>query len=591
MFTKISSRSKVLWAAVSLTLLLGAASAAFAQLRISSNPHYFKNGTTVIPLVGYSAEYLPHIIRPTKKNDYATLDSPYTAYIDELKARGLNLMQIWVDLNHSIGLKVDANTIDCNGLNDGVVKPYCNEQPFFWNGQRWRLDRAETGFYTNLKNVIAYAASKGVFVEVTLFDPWQAVEFDSSHPAGFSPTSPWSVGKNLWYDGSGTKHTDAHFQETRFFVSFDHGTTDTDPVNVDARALQVKLVQEIVAQLNPYTNFYWEIANEPDFNPRAANPPLDICAMVRWHNSIAQVIAQAESAPGLNKHEIGVNFITKEAMDTVQSGQCGTPPVALPLDPNIKIVNGHYVNVTPTAQGVSRFGAITAGRTYNSTSTPINKLFGFNETWESPTASNRMSARAGAWEHMLSEGGLYDHYALSWNNPDERAKPCSDASISSIATQVRCDLGKLNSFLAQLTLVSMVRQTGAKPSWITSGVVDYGTPDWPGSNTYWGAMQVTGSQYAFYYHHSTISTDSRSKRYVPVQGSYQRNFTFNLAGAATGYYYKLEWFYYSPATPHLQSKSTDSLLWNGSAVSKPTPVYNYDLALRLTRCPTLGLNC
>jgi hypothetical protein len=591
MTRKTSSRRAVLWAAMSTILFLGGTSSAVAQLRISSNPHYFKNGSTVIPLVGYSAEYLPHIVRPPKKNDYVALDSPYTAYIDEIKARGLNLMQIWVDLNHSIGRAVDNNTTNCDGTMSitGSV-PYCSEQPFFWNGSRWRLDRYDTGFFTNLKNVISYAATKGVFVEVTLFDPWNAVDF-SSNPTGSSPTSPWSVGNNLWYDTSGVKHIDAHFQETRFLVSFDNGATDTIPTDTNARPLQVKLVQEVVSELNPYTNFYWEIANEPDFNPNRENPAMDICAMIRWHNYIAQTIAQAESTPGLNKHEIGVNFTTQDALNAVQSGMCGTPPMPLALDPNIKIVNNHYVDVRPTPTGsITRYGAITAGRTYNGTGTPINKLFGFNETWESPTASDRMSARAGAWEHMLSEGGSYDHYSLSWNNPDERSKPCSDPTIAGVPTQVRCDLGKLNGFLATTSLQGMVRQTGSKPSWITSGVVDYGAPDWPGSNTYWAAMQVIGSQYAFYYHHSTMS-GGRSTRYVPAPGSYQRNFTFNLAGAATGYYYKLEWFYYSPDNPNVQAVLIDSLMWNGTAVTKQTPRYNYDLALRLTRCPVQGLAC
>lgn len=568
MLIHIQKNRAILLTALLALLLTGVAPAAFAQLRISSNPQYFKNGATVIPLVGYSAEFLPHVTRPTKQNDLVTLES-YPIFIDELNKRGLNVMQLWVSLNHSIGLGPD-----------GMALPYTAEQPFFWNGSRWRLDRYEPAFFTNLKNVISYAASKGVFVEVVLFDPWSDVTVNTANPTGISPSSPWSVGKNIWFDSSMVQHADAHFTETRFFVSFDNGTSDTNQANIDARALQVKLVQKIVAELNPYTNFYWQIANEPDFNHTRTTPALNIDAMINWHNYIAQQIVLAESAPGLNKHDIGVNFTSQSAWSKVRMGL---------LDSSIKIVSGHYVDV---AGSPARYGAITAGRTYNNTATPINKLFGMNETRATPNPTDRMSARAEAWEHMLGEGGLYDNYGLGWNVPDDRAKLCTDSSISA-PTQVRCDLGKIVSFLSPLNLGSMVRQSGSTPSWITSGVVGYGTLDsLSGSNTYWSAMQVTGSQYAFYYHHSTMSpSPPNGTRYIPDPGSYQRNFTFNLAGATTGYYYKLEWFYYAPGSPTVQATSVTSFLWNGSPVSKQTPVYNYDLALRLTRCPTAGVNC
>src|SRR4051812_44337671 len=145
MTARISRNPTTLVTLLLMVLLTGAAPAAFAQLKISSNPHYFKNGSTVIPLVGYSAEYLPHVTRPSKQNDLVTLET-YQAFIDEISARGLNTMQLWVDLNHSIGLGVD-----------GLMAPYTAEQPFFWNGSRWRLDRYEPAFFTNLKNVISYA--------------------------------------------------------------------------------------------------------------------------------------------------------------------------------------------------------------------------------------------------------------------------------------------------------------------------------------------------------------------------------------------------------------------------------------------------
>jgi len=541
-----------------LTLFAATATGAMAQLVISSNPQYFNYNGTPIALVGISGEYLPHVTRPTKQNDYATWES-YIPYINDITARGLNKIHIWADINHSIGFL------------DGLGAPYQYEQPFFWNGSRWRLDRFEPNFFTRLKAVIAYAETKGVIVEVTLFDVWQ----------GDYTTSPWyPVGRNIWFDSGGVQHADAGFTQRGYMASFENGNVDVDQRNIDTRALQVKYVQRIVSELNQYRNFYWEIANEPDFN--TVSGPINITAMVNWHNFMAQTIVAAE-APLPNKHKIGVNFITQAAVTQVRNGL---------LNPAIEIVSGHYVDISVKNGTPARWGAITMNRTYNSTATPINKVFGFNETTISPAPSNRLSSRAEAWEFMMSEGGLYDNLGYQWNTPVE-TKPCTDPTIAAASTALlRCDLGRLTGFLAPLNLANMSRQIGQKPSWITNGLVNYGAFDpIAGTNTFWGAMQWAGQQYAFYYHHSTISAAAGAKKYDPVVGNYSpaglpRSFTFSLGGAAG--FFKLEWFYYAPGSPKIQSTLVESIFWNGTPIVKNAPNYNYDLGIRITRCPGAG---
>jgi hypothetical protein len=376
-----------------------------------------------------------------------------------------------------------------------------------------------------------------------------------------------SGNRNLWFNSQGQQQLDAGFTSRQLMVAFDNDTsttTDNHQRNKNARALQVKLVEEAVRRLNDFTNFYWEIANEPDFNPIPSAP-----AMIHWHNFIAQKIVAAE-APLPNKHVIAANFNSVVAHNEIQNGN---------LDPNIKVVSSHYVDITT---GGTRRGAIELNKLKN-TGTGIwaNTIFGFNESIISPVPNDRKGSRAEAWEFMLSEGGLYDNLGYSWT--------------SSAANDVRADLGKLAEFMSGVQIVATARDSGTAPSWVTGGNLTYGTGDGEGANIYWGSMKRPNfGQFLLYLHHSTrVSGTGGATRYQPsTDTSHNRTLTFNLgAGAPTNFHYKLEWFYYPPSQQTTQTSCTTSFLWNGSPVSRATPTYSYDLAVRLTRCPTAGLNC
>lgn len=559
---------------------------AFAQLTISSNPHYFNYNGVPTALVGVSGEYIPHIsdTNPfTWKDKRCRYDDGTTAgagefkrCIDDFAAKGLNKIRMWVGLTFSPGFEEKGS-------------PFTYEQPFFWNGSRWRLDRYEPNFFTRVKEVIAYAASKDpdMIVEVTLF----------AHSGNYA-NGPWSSTRNLYYDSGGVQHVGVGFTSQSYVMSFDPGynAADAEPdantTNEEARRLQVAYVEKTVRELNAYTNFYWEIANEPDFN--TVTLPTDIQAMIDWHNYIAQKIIAAE-APLPNKHLIAGNFITQAAWEKVR----GTAANPSKLDTNIKIVNGHYVDISPktTSGGTTptRYGAIKVVRTYNRTAAPIaGRLFGFNETQISHDPNSRMSSRAEAWEFMLNEGGLYDNLNYAWNQPVPTGGTCDAACRSTCckycnnSALVRTDLGSVNAFLKGLNLVNMRRQTGSTPTWVTSGVPAYGSSDISiGANTYWAAMQSTGEQYALYLHHSTLSTDAGAKWYIPKAGTYTRSLTFDLTGSAIGQNFKVEWFVPPPCTlpGTSQTVTTQPLVWNGSPVTLGSPVYNYDLAVRITKCP------
>src|SRR5258706_5310561 len=156
-----------------LILMLSALAPARAQVTTDSNPHYLDyNGPTIV-LIGMSSEYLPHVTRPGQQGSLCTWES-YLTCLNDLQAKGLNKMQLWVSLNSSIGLQ-DCNTTNTLNPNSTVAVPYNYEQPFFWNGAKWRLDRYEPNFWSRLNQVITDAGTRGIVVEVTLFDPWDGL--------------------------------------------------------------------------------------------------------------------------------------------------------------------------------------------------------------------------------------------------------------------------------------------------------------------------------------------------------------------------------------------------------------------------------
>ena len=274
------------------------------------------------------------------------------------------------DLNPSVGSTScpALGTLNRTGWNQ-------DDQPFFWRGDNiWNLDRINPTFFTNLNAVLSYAATKNVIVELTLFDAYN----------GAYCTSPWHAGNNI---GTNDGATNIQFSNRTFFTAFDNDAvnavdcalSDTTPANQVARKRQVTALQWAVQQLNGKTNFYWQLANEPDESP-AASTTTSATALLNWHACMASKIVQAESSLP-NKHLIGVNFWTNSSLNAL----------AASANPNIQIVNSHYSTIlcnTPGCTSVhtkSFYGAIPLLNGY--WSTLPNSTFGFNETKSSTNPS------------------------------------------------------------------------------------------------------------------------------------------------------------------------------------------------------------
>lgn len=479
-----------------------------------ANHRYLDVGGVAKPLIGLSSEYLPHVTRPSHTSDYCTLAN-YTTCIDTLAASGLNTIQVWLmmensaplsDLNPSVGSTgcPALSTLNRTGWNQ-------DDQPFFWRGDNiWNLDRINPTFFTNLNAVLSYAATKNVVVELTLFDAYN----------GAYCTSPWHAGNNI---GTNDGAINIQFSDRKFFTAFDNDAvnavdcalSDTTPANQVARKRQITALQWAVQQLNGKTNFYWQLANEPDESP-AASTTTSATALLNWHACMAAKIVQAEASLP-NKHLIGVNFWTNSSLNAL----------AASANPNIQIVNSHYSTIlcnTPACTSVHTktfYGAIPMLNGF--WSTLPNATFGFNET-KSTTNPSLVTARAEAWEFLLGEGGIYDNYNLNRSDPN--------------TAKVIGYLDYISQFLSPFTLTNFGRSAGtATPGWVTAGLpayppaTQYSGGDGAGlGNTYWSAMQWTRNQYALYLHHSLVPdpTGAQFKSYAPCYKAtgYQNTLSF-----------------------------------------------------------------
>jgi hypothetical protein len=551
------------------------------NLRLSSDPRYFTygNDNQTIALLGDSSSYVPHILRNRAKNgvydpvkENCTLDQltypdgrmpKYQKCMQMLRTAGLNHMQIWVVLNHSLG-KLCNDGPDPAHCVQGA--PYVDEQPFTFANNKWMLNTGvqltgphalegfNQNFFDNLKAVISTAQGQGIIVGVVLFDPWSAW-----NDAGTQPV------RSPWYATPANPATSNNIENKTFtdptlFVRAETpglnptgtpGTAiDTDPTNVLLRNVQVALMEKTVKELKDFKNIYWVLANEPDIDGRAIGR-----SVIVWHRYMAKTLrAYEDSLIGgdlTKRHLIAVNVTTNPA--TPPGGVRTDVISALREEGVIDIINSHYVNLTGPAGPVpaaDRYGAMRLLRTWNiydGNGIPAgtnNKRWGFSEDRPSGvsccdlpyTADN---VRVEAWEFFMNGGALFDHLSYRWGNP-------ANGDNSTQADNARNYLGYLGRFLNTIRLDGMKRMMpGLANSWLEAPPT-YGQP-------FWAAMSrprtvdagVTNFQSFLFYAHRSVDKGARYDAYHvdPPNLPVLKNITIKVKNLGNNGCYRADWYY------------------------------------------------
>ena len=139
------------------------------------------------------------------------------------------------------------------------------------------ISQWDDAYFVRLKDFLAYAASKNVIVELSLFCPmYEELQWR---------LSPMNSSNNVNGVGTGLRQD--------VYTADRHG---------DLLAVQAALTRKIVTEVNGFDNLFFEICNEPYFGG----------VTIAWQHAIADVIVDTER--GLpSKHLIAQNIANKSA--------------------------------------------------------------------------------------------------------------------------------------------------------------------------------------------------------------------------------------------------------------------------------------
>ena len=177
----------------------------------------------VLERQGSKLFYCDSPIRLLGYGDYGMLAEPnfdYVAYIDKLVSKKVNFSRIWVIYHFAKGIT-----------------------PFQGTFGNWDLTAWNEDFFLRLKNFVAYAESKGVIVQVNIFD---SVHMEGGNPLRWD-RSPYNKNNNK--------------------QSYCNSGGDADDMDGNPPVWQQvnkPLIGKIVSTLNGFGNVMYEAMNEPN---------------------------------------------------------------------------------------------------------------------------------------------------------------------------------------------------------------------------------------------------------------------------------------------------------------------------------------
>jgi hypothetical protein len=255
------------------------------------NPHYFLFGGKPSVLIGSTEHY----------GAVLNLDFDYVPYLNELKAKGLNLTRTFsgVYCENPSAFNITKNTLAPDS--GKFICPWWRsvEPGYFNGGNKFDLTRWDDGYFMRLRDFVGQAGRRGIVVELDLF----CVYYDDS----MWNLSPLNVRNNI--NGIG------NIPRTEV-LNLQHG---------DVTKVQEDMTRKIVTELNPFDNLYYEICNEPYFGVTDA-----------WQRRISEVIVETEKTLP-KKHLISQN-IANNSLEI--------------MDPNplVSIFNFHYASTLAADQ-------------------------------------------------------------------------------------------------------------------------------------------------------------------------------------------------------------------------------------------------
>ncbi|HNR06534.1 MAG TPA: hypothetical protein PKM27_04405 [Saprospiraceae bacterium] len=331
------------------------------------NPHYFNYKNKAIVLVGSGEHY------GALMNTAFDLET----YFATLKKDGLNHTRVFMGAYFE---KPGAFGIEKNTL---APKPEQMLLPWAFQGGSYDLTLWNPAYFQRLHQLMALAGEAGVIVEVTLFSSYYGAGWDYH---------PFHAKNNIHGLDETLDYRKAH-----------------TPDNGKLLQYQETYVRKLVAELNAYDHFYFEIQNEPwadirdtliVWNQNFRQEELKVAGNF-WKNTI-----EIPSGLSLDWHRTVSGWIRDEEKNRPKkhliSHNIANFKLPVPVtDDRISIYNFHYA--FPESVDLNY---------------KLNKAIGFNETG----FAGRLDSiyRRQAWRFMMSGGALFSHldYSFSTDHPD-----------------------------------------------------------------------------------------------------------------------------------------------------------------------------
>lgn len=316
------------------------------------NPHYYLfHGKPTILIT--SAEHYGAVMNRA---------FDYVAYLDTLKAYGLNYTRIYpAAFVEPVGAFLPDNTLAPQPGN--LIQPWARSQTpgYRGGGDRFDLDRWDPEYFGRLKDFLAQADARGIVVEICFFN---------AQNKGSWPVSPLSWRNNVQGEGRVSRNDVQSLKHPELVRR------------------QEQFVRKIVQEVNSFDNVILEICDEPlsyGTSRKLAGP---------WIAHLVETIKQTESTLP-KKHLLGQQV----------QGRIGGP-IDFSANPDVPLIITQYVWLTPDLQ----LGGVKAIEELYGRNKPIE----LNETGYYPLPSwyegdKAGAARVEAWEFITAGGASFNN--------------------------------------------------------------------------------------------------------------------------------------------------------------------------------------
>jgi hypothetical protein len=346
-------------------------------------------------------------------------DFDYVAYLDALKAYGLNYTRIWPGaVLEMVGEYVKDNTMGPRPGRTVVPWARSSEPGYLFGGNKFDLDKWNPKFFARLKDFIVKAGERGIVVEVCFFNAQRSYRW---------PISP------LYYENNIQGIGKCDFEDFQTLKDADLVQRESDYVS--------KITQEV----NAYDNVILEICDEPAvFTPFAEVGP--------WVGHLLEVVHNTES-----------KLPKKHLLAQEVQGPIGGP-IDFSGSPILSVIVGQYA----WEGGMEQMGGLKGLDFEYGHNKPIE----MNETPYYPlqyrTGDAVAASRVEAWEFMVGGGASFNHLNARFNAEDPAGKTPDNV-------QVLGALRNLKDFIYSFDFVKMRADKNFVVSGVPRGVYSRGT--------------------------------------------------------------------------------------------------------------------